>query len=148
VQNGGSRSRTVKAVSDGLPHCLLFSACRNSRQSLLPDDCPDYARSSKVSSTSGAAGDPVAEVELAAASGLDVRDDRGEHVAPLLVLGNGPRGRGDVREDAVLEVEDQPRVLPAVLVRACPVVPLAASCGDESGKHAGVPHCRPSPKQR
>ena len=29
-----------------------------------------------------------------------------------------------------------------------PVVPLAASCGDKSGKHAGVPHGRPSRQQR
>jgi len=36
----------------------------------------------------------------------------------------------------------------AVLVRACPVVPLAAGCGDEPGKHAGVPHGRPCPEQR
>ena len=35
-----------------------------------------------------------------------------------------------------------------LLVRACPVVPLAAGCGDEPGKHAGVPPGRPSPEQR
>jgi len=38
--------------------------------------------------------------------------------------------------------------LPGVLVRACPVVPLAAGCRDESGKHAGAPHGRHSCEQR
>jgi hypothetical protein len=48
------------------------------------------------------------------------------------------------RTDAVMAC----RALPSGLVRACPVVPLAGSCGDKSGKHAGVPHGRPSHEQR
>jgi hypothetical protein len=37
------------------------------------------------------------------------------------------------------------RAVRPALVRACPVVPLAAGCGDKAGKHAGVPHSRLSP---
>ena len=84
MQNGGSRSRTVKAVSDGLPHCLLFSACRNSGQFSVAGRFPGLCQVVEGQFHQWAAGDPVAEVELAAAGCLDVRDDRGQHLADFL----------------------------------------------------------------